>query len=483
MKSVSTAIALACTLTMGCVATENLPDETESKSPWVLEPIQDSPDKPVTTPESEFLACDAQLKWVAQDYRWWLDPAEFAFSPNDGLLLRADEMQGMGIMFSAHDGEIMSPSVGRTDGFDGSWDRAVRFENHGPLEIVSTVSGRVLSRFENPLELHYWAGAALRQDGMAAAAVSCTYDEEGSTKLHLFGPDLQLTDTIEIAASNCIQYGNGPDVMFDEAGRVVIGLALQGTINVYDETTGELRSKSVHTPSDNEWGNREALLTTELIPGTNRVITTGLDGRLVITDLDDLTEVDAWEVGHAMVNEMTYAPPHAVSPVAVSPDGKLIAFVDKDLQVIVTDGSESISLELPEVEVEWEADRTYAPALLAFSNSGNELAVGTEYGAAMFGCDVERQRNEGVLTIILEGPETATAGESLTFVATHVGHIEFHAHRFMVNGEFMGHAAGEREFNWYVQQPGEYEIIVEVDDGVSTGFAQTQVTVFPQEGQ
>ena len=100
----------------------------------------------------------------------------------------------------------------------------------------------------------------------------------------------------------------------------------------------------------------------------------------------------------------------------------------------------------------------------------------------LWGCeeDDEPAAPAAPLSVLMDGPSMATVGQEVTFTATHLGSDALHAHTFYLNGEMMWGGGGlERTATWSFNEPGEYEVSVVVDDGVSTGSTSMQVTVTP----
>ena len=104
-----------------------------------------------------------------------------------------------------------------------------------------------------------------------------------------------------------------------------------------------------------------------------------------------------------------------------------------------------------------------------------------DYWANEFGDDPPNAvvSADGVRVVVTLRDPRVGMGE-VTFTATHLGSDALHAHTFYLNGEMMWGGGGlERTATWSFNEPGEYEVSVVVDDGVSAGSTSMQVTVTP----
>ena len=193
--------------------------------------------------------------------------------------------------------------------------------------------------------------------------------------------------------------------------------------------------------------------------------------------------------------------PSVVSPLAVSADGTLLAYLLPEpppgdgtgspwsavaRRIAITDiatGALLSTLDAPELNPEqadflgWSAT---TPAALAFTADGTGLVASLDQGVALWRCsDAAWPEPAAALTVTLAAPTTAHAGVGTALVATHVGDDNLHSHAFFANGEPIAPPSIERDVVWAPAAPGTVVVTVVVDDGMATGEASQTVTVLP----
>jgi len=217
-------------------------------------------------------------------------------------------------------------------------------------------------------------------------------------------------------------------------------------------------------------------------PDGDWVATSGSDGLIHFWTLPDLQELgNPIETAVEPVNENTYMPDN-VSPLAISPDGTLLAHVQRDGEVVLRD-LETLEvqtvLERPSIPEEEDSFMNFinnSVNRFAFTKNSSAIAVLYTAGPALYGCaDWTIEGEPHNLEVLLDGPAKAEVGEEVLFVATHIGTDNVHGHQFFINDVAVSSMSMTRDFTWVPEKPGTFEVTVLLDDGFNTG--ETSLTL------
>jgi hypothetical protein len=503
----SGALALLTLATTACELTA-LPDTFPDDAPLPPavqgeEPVEPEAPQEPTPPRADgptLGACTAAPRWVQTEANLYvLDNSFLGITPNEGLILATDTVGGTGVMVRMDDGEVLAQGAlsGLMD-VDRQWRR--RLDNHGDhLAVRDLITADELGIVGG---MAYNASGALSADGRRVASVRC---EEGTLTLAVRDIDLVTTlweAPLDVALAWCPSWSEiTPLVTFGPSDDVVVvGVPTSGTVHVVDVAAGTESVTQAHTmptPEENNVVTSSALLGLATDASGSLLVTTGGDGLLKRFKLPGMVPAgEPLEVGVVAVNLSVYALPRMASPVAVSPDGDVIAAITpwvlnddetevlvRSLPVLLDAGTGEVietldvGIEVQDPDLWWDdGDRAVG---FAFSPSGGALIGRFGGGLALWACeDFTTPSPAAPLSVLLQGPDTVTVGEEVTFTATHLGSDALHAHTFLLDGELLwGRGGLERTATWAFSEAGEHEITVVVDDGASTGSASMMVTV------
>jgi hypothetical protein len=441
---------------------------------------------PVVTGESPLATCDPEPLWRHEEHGFWFDRASFGITPNAGLLVLSHHDGMSGGVWRTTDGERVGSTGSRVfDAIDSRWHRSVATDSSRTLRVETVVTGDVL--FESALDperRQNWIGATISADGNSAAALRCEHGV--GTKLVVIDVDRRAAVEFDVPVDGevtCWAYGDRPHMAFTpDADVVVFSMPASAALYRLHRASGRLDRVVAHPDiiDGGAWSPNPDLLDLALSPDGTTVATSGADGRVRLWSVDDLTPIgDGFEAGWRILNAMTYAPPHAASPIAWSPAGDLIAHIEPEGDVVVrsTDiGAVLHTFAMPGVEQEDVGD-TAGIGGLTFTADGAALAAADMHGASMWGCHTPTPDLAHALSVILDVPETAAVNEPVTFVATHLGSDHFHTHRFLVDDTIVHFGGPDREMTWHPTEPGTYVVTVVVNDGASEVRASRPISI------
>ena len=434
-----------------------------------------------------------------------------AFSPDAGLLLSADGLGFAGMITRAGDGAMVSRGA-----LESVFDIDARFENSlavvsDGLEVRALASDTQVARFIDD-DAPLFVNAAFSPSGERIAAISCANNDPSLLVGEIASATFDLQLPIDATVSLCSQWGV-PDFFVSfgaDDDTVVVGVAQTGTVHVFDLTAQTQEVHVVHAAP--ELPENAFLADTRLVSlvvdATGSILlTAGADQRLRRFKLPDMVEIGApIEVGVVLVNAMTYATPRLSSPVAISPDGKVIAALspspfpslarsgtdtdtapdqERALPVLldfktgsVLDVLDEIPAPPPTTPLPDEYDRAVA---FAFSPSGRALAVRFVGGQGLWSCaDFATPSPTAPIAAEITGPETISAGEIVTYTVSHAAPPgALVAHGFYVDGQLRWGGGFARTWRFSQHTPGTYELSVVLDDGANAGSASLTITVEP----
>ncbi len=441
-------------------------------------------------------ACDLVEQWRVDTRPIWNDPAVFGYSANDGLLWATHHGQWPAAVVRARDGALLTGETNeQIIAVDPSWRHYAGRDAEGNVFVADFLGDAVRARFPNERGRGDAGAATFSPDGALAASVGCELQSDGTGVIRVTVQALREAEgrlvferTIEDMA--CISYSDRPILEFTDDNELIVVTpdstdawivsvdgALRGPFDlVLDLDTG--------TDPSEEWSSLVPnIIELHAVSGGRRVVTSATDGIARVWELPDLRPVrDLGPVTVGVLNQMTYAPPIQVAPLAVSDDGQLVAFASGPREVTVAN-IEGEALAVFPVEIladEWGASGEYdVLGRLAFSHDARSLAVLHSGGVASFGCVGAGPAPTGRATVRLDGATSTVVGAEVEFVATHAGTSNVHVHEFVLDGEVVQAGVLARSWLWTPTEPGEFEVRVRVDDGADEAEASLRVQVLP----
>ena len=421
--------------------------------------------------DEPLMSLDCTLENYQFQESWWVERYFSSFTPNEGLFICGDGLNGRSTSLSVLDGKpFQGQNLGGLRAVDGSWARAAVVNSDGYPEVRDLHTGELLASTQQWVE-----NIGMSHDGNTVALLRCGQD---LTLLDLMDVDSGTTRTIEIAEGEaCWGWSPSADrVSFTFDDQYVVFGTMVGTVWAIDVATGAATSVLPHGPlDDSSWEPRLADVT--IRPGSRNVVTTGRDGTLREWALPGFSKVgEDISVGAFTINENTYAPRYLSSPVAFTPDGRTMAYVNATGQVTITNDLGSVVLEtppLPEELAEWTQEMPNVPVSMAFGPSGTRLGVGYYFGLATFGCPGEVVQRGGDL--VLDVPTTVRLDENGMATINIQPSSPIAGLRALLDGEEARYD-GFHNGTFYVQAgspPTVAEVTIEADDG----YARAQATV------
>lgn len=450
------------------------------------------PDDPVVVPDPgsdalHFETCGATQAWWKEHDDWFVDEGFLGISPNAGLIVRSST-NGGGSAFRLRDGEPLFHVHQQLASGAMASDWAVHGEivwegQETRLAIKQLVTGTVVQSVA--LGERRIPRFVLNEDTSAALIAAC--DEEALTVQNWSLETGTLGSLIRIEGG-CDQFSWYPtlplSVSADGTSAVVGGRARGELIHV-DIESEEWTSVEAHRALEENLGTPYGgiTLSAEIRPDGAQAATSGVDGVVRIWNLPEMELVREFTSRAVVLNLDSYQPTSG-SAVSWSPDGRLIAHLDADANVVVRKTSDweilhTIERPVPDDPQSFGGEDFIenAPVQMVFGEDMKSLVVSFDRGVALWRCDAEWAQGSGPLRVELDAPETARVGQPVALVATHFGEANLHGHTFLVNGEPLGLGTTARELRWTPQSPGNHEITVLVADGLSEGSASVTVDV------
>jgi len=457
----------------------------------VVTPV--TPSIPAVTPGPSFGHCEGGRAWFTErDYWSMLNSQLFTFTPDEGLILLADEITWGAFAYRSDDGAVLPGPQYLYDASDGFERVLVRDWTTNALVVRDRASNVALHSFVPDANIaENVVSGALDAKGESVALVTCT-NGAFSLRVHELAHDGESSIVHESALYanaeelSCWFWGElVPTVAFvPQSQAVIVSVPSAGTIVHVDLATHVDTRVVAHTapPDDEErlWIENGPLLAFTIAPDGSHVATTGSDARLRRFKLPTLTEIDdGREVSVHLVNQYVYAPPRLVSPTAISPDGLVIAEVGFAGQPVLRDtrnGELLVELPAPTFENdlglenvdEFMLERS-RPVSFAFSPSGRQFAVSYSGGIALFRCDdVEITQGEP-LSVGVEGPSVLTLYDAGVFTVDVGGSDAVFTTSVSLAENLYATSIGLHEVHITGYAAGEYELVFTVDNGRSVG--------------
>ncbi len=347
----------------------------------VLGPGDDPLFEPVACEDTVSPSLSAELAWShgLTTYGDWL--GLHAFSPDGEQLVTAADVYTPEVLTF----DTLTGAVTVTSGEiwpwsrDEDWTVEARSHDWDGGQVVDLATGRTL--VEDDALGDVWSGGhgLVSGDGRTVAAVGC---DDGTTRVLAW--DLRSGRRI---AETEVQTGcshlppNPHQVALSHDGALLYaGLADTGEVYRFALGSGGVDVLQAHTPvEDLPWGHSGAVHTVRLVDSDQLLLTAGPDGWLRQWHADTLEPTAADRAaGSTTVNEDLYANPATTTPVALSPDGTLLAILDTEGELVLQracDGTALVALPTPEhpAPAQWSIDP--GAVAVAWHPSGQGLGV------------------------------------------------------------------------------------------------------------
>ncbi len=449
----------------------------------------DKPDiiEPGPAPDGVHLeTCGAEQAWWTEHDDWFVDEGFLGISPNGGLLVRTST-NGSNTAFRLRDGEPLFAVEQRLQegALAQDWRVHGEFVQDGQevrLAIKQLITGTVVQSVA--MEQQNIPRVVLSSDVSTALIAGCRQDVLTIQTWSLSSGD--LGERIELAdgCDDFSWYPTLPVSLAADGKTAVVGGRKAGDLIHVDLRTAEWTSVTAH-PEDMEPGPFYGgqLLSAAIRPDGTQAVTAGHDGKVRVWNLPELELVREFSSRMVVLNLDSYQP-SAGSAVSWSPDGRLLAHLDEEANVLVRKTSDwsviyRIERPVPEDPQNFGGEEFVenAPVQMAWGEDMKSLALSFDRGVALWRCEADWARGNGPLSVRLDGPDTARVGEPVTITATHFGEANLHGHTFLLNGEELGLGGTTRDLRWTPAQPGNHELTVVVEDGLSEGSATLQILV------
>jgi hypothetical protein len=453
-------------------------------------------------PQTESLTtCAIEKKWSVADENRMYWGQSLRASPNGRLLVREDRLRTT--ILRARDGGLRWPSLERN--LDARWEKRLEADGDGRLTLFDVRSSSTLFTVEAPAppegahpHAYSWTVAHMSADGAHILALDCF--EISQTLLRVI--DLEAggaakTSWLEIECEPHWTPSPSPILLEDTVHGTLLVLSADGEIFKVDPDRGVVQSRaevmgprsgmtiglpSAVTPFNAESGG---VLSAALSGDGSALVLSGLDGMLHIVDPDTLESRDPGvEIGKVYANGDTYMP-SIESPVAISPDGQTLAFLDPMGRVALrrmSDGGEIATLDGPFPGATADPSAGFPGAPMAILLSNERVTVSYQAGFASWGCveTVSSCGNHVPLSVTIVGPTSLMMEEAFDEAA------------FSVNvsggdgGPVVRRLLGQpSDTNWPaslsssmkvdVYHPGPVDLSAIVDDGVQTATTSIRV--------
>ncbi len=476
------------------------------------EPIDtpvDTPAEPVDTPgTAPTVACDAWPEaptWTVPDPSGPLFGAvSMTISPNAGLLMGSGEFGGTvhrtadGLMLGGH------PLVAGT--VDDAWALSARpVEHEERVALFALKSGVEIASLPVPAtpdpEKDWLSAlsATLTPQGHRAIAGACwraVGQDPGDLVITTWSVTTQQPISSTVLPGICddhMSWPRRPMLIATPDGDAVIATPGMGRILHVDLLTGAATATKIDvaatTPINSDWApyGMKPVMTTALSPtGDELAIVThaGQVQRFALPSLLPLgTPIMA---GLAVVNQHTYIP-SVESPLAYSPDGTLLAFIDGEgepnlLETATGELVKTFHRPLLEEATPWSGPTDGYLSGLKFGADGQTLFASGEAGLSAWRCDeTEVPPMQGAEAPIFLGPTAVVVGQEAVYSIHAPAFTDATVFSLVVDDEPVRYVASfGTQIRFTSWEEGEHTVALLADDGAKTAIsAPITVTVLP----
>jgi hypothetical protein len=395
------------------------------------------------------------------------------------------------------DGALLNPWGASAGQLDPTWTRSLDLGPASAVTVRDVRTGQVLVEFAapSPPEPNGWfaESTALFAGGDRVLAMDCWENPSTSASravLRVLEIASGLTHSLSLDQP-CDPLEMAPLLVRDEIHDRVLAVGLGGgAISAVDLATGQVRTASTHVGRSASmccFAPDRTVLATALSPDGGSLALTGHDGVLRLFDGDSLASRPIQlVVGLPVANGNTYLP-STESPVAFSPDGTLLAFIDPSGRVVlhrISDGATLASLANP-----FDAKSSSSGSLdgmnaapMAIRIDDTSITVAYDRGVARWACRgwSPPATTEPPLSISFDTvPALRAQQTSMIRVAVSGGSTRPIVASLLIGGQSASYATLSDTIEFSPTAPGSIMLEVRADDGIEQAASKTSVEVAP----
>jgi hypothetical protein len=464
-----------------------------------VDPVAPDVERGEPAPSRPVAECTPALAWATPGEGLSYGGQFFDATPDGELVVRASLFAGDA--FRASDGALVgAPLDARLAAADAGWRVvAERAEDGVVVRDPVTWAPLFTARPPAPSADGKWlpetvTGIAPRGDALVTATCWSRLGREQPAVLTLSTfslPDGEPGMTVVVDAPCGPSYAQpGMLLRLTPQGAVVAGLP-EGALAFVRLPSGDARTARLALGESLTDAGRVAtgvpggVLAAAVSPDGTRLAVTASDGTLRQIALPDLVELDAPRpVGLVGANQHTYLP-SVESPVAFSPDGRVLAHLDAGGDIVLrrlADDAVLHVLEAPwrDAEVDDSDWRTlygaHPGAVMALRFVGDGLAASLEGGVAMWRCRAPAETVADELAVALDGPEVVNLAEAATFSARIEGAGAPAVRQLLLDGTPVAASLGDT-LAFFPYEAGRHVLDLVVEDGTARGAARREIIV------
>lgn len=482
----------------------------------VVEPEPMAEPMPVEEPtpiaEAPALAtCEITQLWWDETSMHQLQSELFGWTPDLTAVLQGHSDYNTWNTRRARDGELMHhgwrPSL--MIDVDESWSRELIVDHELKETQVRDRDTRQIL-WSTPQE-GFNQSVVMSDDGSHVGTFHCKASEDRQLSHQVI--TLQEISTQRVVARHEIEsgecsywftYGNhiamSPDGSTMAVAHRVAGIDDQGQRTLGDPIIQVVGARDVEeftldTLEDFESLNYYSGFIAELIfhPDGKSLHVVTVDGEYVLIDTELSTITPQDKRGAFISNWNTYLPSLPQSPMAWSSDARMKVSVNADgeaeLDLLGDLASDAplFTLRAPELSEGTHRvipeEQPNAPTSIAISPGDDMILVSFNQGIGVWGCADALPKAQSTLSDLNTFiPSTITASVMTPFTASYTQHLhsELVAIKVYIDGKFHQSFSQNEALELHMYQPGTFDIVIEVDDGLDTMRSTPhQVTVIP----
>ncbi len=425
--------------------------------------------------------CATELAWWNPVRDIWATRGFLGIPKGRALVLSADDAHSFHRALDLNDGRALRPALdGQVLSLSPDGSRLLLLKQREGLETELAITPLDTSGPDTiitPPEGFAFVSGALGEDG-ALLIASCP-------KNALEG----LTFELRLAGGTKVEHKTNAACTSWDGGVVPMAFANDGSVALF-AAGGELwafdleadsKTRLMTVPADE--GTPGEVIAIASRPGHDAFAVSTSEGLIHLISKSGAPLREPLESSVTLANRWTFAPPILISPVAFSPDGAHLAFASSaDVATVIAFDSGDKVLDVkaqPRRDSFIPADIPSFPVAFAFTPDGRGLVSDFIDGTSLTRCVDAPTPSLGELGVEIVGPTKLSVNTPGTWTTrlTNAGRLlAFHA----TFGEFDATTFGETPGATHQpSEPGTFELVITVHDGVSVGTGRLQVEVTP----